>query len=144
MSDDPAARVEASFRLVNHRGPELADRFYAALFARHPQLRSLFPAAMHEQKQKLLSAVMFVVKNVRRPDALRKPLVDLGRRHHLYGAQPEHYPILRDTLIDVIAELAGDGWTPQLTSDWKAALNCVAAVMLEGHRIEEKAAAATP
>lgn len=144
MADDPSTRIEKSFALVAHRGPELVDRFFAALFSKAPQVRALFPRDMYEPKEKLLSGVLFVVKNIRKPDALRGPLVELGRRHAGYGAQPEHYPLVRDTLVEVIAEMAGDAWTEELTSDWKSALNCVAAVMLEGHRIEEKAAVAKP
>lgn len=142
MTDDSPSRIEQSFGRLAPRGPELVDRFFAALFARAPHVRALFPPNITAPKQKFLSALSLVVKNLRRPDALREPLVEMGRRHVGYGAEPAHYPLFRDTLVEVMSELAGDDWTGQLTSDWTSALNCVVAVMLEGHRIEEKAVAA--
>jgi hemoglobin-like flavoprotein len=143
MPDDSTSRIECSFGRLAPRGSELVDRFFAALFAEAPHLRSLFPANISVQKQKFLSAVSMVVKNIRKPDALREPLVEMGRRHVAYGAQPAHYPLVRDTFIEVMRDMSDGEWTDGLTSDWTAALNCVAAVMLEGHRIEEKAAVAT-
>ena len=127
-------RLEKSFNALAHRGEELVDRFYALLFARNPQLRPLFPSALRDQKQKLLSSVILVMKNLRSPEMLRQPLIDMGRRHVAYGAQPEHYPVVRDTLVEVMASMAGPIWNDELTSDWKRALHFVSMVMLEGHQ----------
>ncbi len=125
-------RLESSFKLLAPRGPELVDRFYAHLFSKHPALRPMFPSDMGEQKKKLLASLTLVLENIRNTEELEQPLQDMGLRHVGYGAQPEHYPLVRDTLVSVMAEMAGDAWNDQLTQDWNGALDLVASVMLEG------------
>lgn len=132
MNAASVERLENNFRLITPRGEELVDRFYATLFSRQPAVRGMFPGDMSEQKKKLLSSIALVMKNLRAPDALRQPLMDLGRRHSGYGVKPEHYAVVRDTLIEVLAELSGQSWSSQLTADWTEALNFVAETMQAG------------
>lgn len=133
MESARIVRLEASFAELAPRGPELVDRFYALLFARHPELRPLFPRDIATQKQRLLASLGLVVRNLRSPDVLAEPLRELGARHHGYGAKIDQYPAIRDTLIEVMREINGVNWTAELTADWKAALNIVAVLMIEGH-----------
>ncbi len=125
-------RLESSFNLLAPRGPELVDRFYAHLFSENPGLRPMFPSDMSEQKKKLLGSLVLVIENIRNTEKLAQPLKDMGERHVGYGAAPEHYPVVRDTLVSVMAEMAGEAWNDQLTQDWNGALDFVSSVMLEG------------
>lgn len=135
MEEARIQRLEQSFNLIAPRGPELMDHFYAHLFSKHPEVRSMFPTDMSGQKKKLLASLVLVIQNIRKPDALRQPLLDMGSRHAEYGTQPEHYPVVRDTLIGVMADMTRARWSEQLTEDWTAALNFVAGVMIEGHKL---------
>ena len=126
-------RLEASFNLVAPRAQELADRFYARLFSENPGVRPMFPTNMANQKEKLVAALVLVVKNLRTPEKLGEPLREMGARHVGYGTKPEHYPIVRDTLVGVLAELAGDRWNDTLDKDWRSAIDVVSQIMLEGH-----------
>lgn len=132
MDQETIQRLKSSFSQLRPRGHEFVDRFYAHLFSKNPQLRSMFPKNMAEQKQKLLASLGLVVKNLSTPTRLRDPLMDLGRRHREYGTKLEHYPVMRDTLVSVMGDMAGDTWNQQLESAWKTALDFVASVMLEG------------
>ncbi|MFQ5490834.1 MAG: globin domain-containing protein [Phycisphaerae bacterium] len=125
-------RLERSFNALAPKAPELADRFYALLFSRNPGVRPMFPESMNQQKKKLLASLMLVVQNLRTPEKLTEPLKEMGARHVGYGTEPEHYPIVRDTLVEVMGEMAGDLWNAQLEADWKGALDLVAGIMLEG------------
>ncbi len=125
-------RLESSFKLLAPRGPELVDRFYAHLFCENPGLRPMFPSDMGEQKKKLLASLVLVISNIRDAGKLEQPLHDLGARHVGFGAQAEHYPVVCDTLVSVMAEMAGKVWNDQLTQDWNGALDFVSSVMLEG------------
>lgn len=138
MDEAMIQRLEKSFKLLAPRGPELIDHFYAHLFSKNPTLRKLFPKDMQSQKQKLLASLILVIQNLRKPEALRQPLLDLGRRHVAYQTEPAHYPVVRDTLIGVMKDMAGDAWNDQLTQDWTYAINMVAAVMIEGHQLPAK------
>ncbi len=132
MDQEQIERLESSFNLLAPRAQELADRFYAKLFTEHRELRSMFPREMSQQKQKLVASLVLVVKNFRTAEKLHQPLVEMGQRHVGYGTEPEHYPVVRDTLVAVMGEMAGEAWNEQLDSDWKSAVDFVASVMLEG------------
>jgi hemoglobin-like flavoprotein len=67
-------------------------------------------------------------------DALVPTLRELGARHAGYGARPEHYAVVGDTLIAAMAEVAGDAWRDEYARAWGDALGVVADVMLSGAR----------
>lgn len=134
MDAAQVARIRLSFDAIAPRAHALVDLFYDKLFANYPQVRAMFPADMAKQKQHLLSAVALVVKNADKLDTLRPALMDMGARHVGYGAKEAHYPIVRDTMLGALAEIAGPVWNAQLQQDWAAALNAVASVMIEGAR----------
>lgn len=136
MDNAVIERLEASFNLLAPRGEELVERFYANLFAKNPQVRPMFPSNMAEQKKKLLASIVLVIQNLRKTENLAEPLKQLGGKHFHFKTQPEHYPIVRDTLVGVMADMAGSQWNDQLTSDWSGALDFIASVMLEGHKAE--------
>ncbi|HNO78517.1 MAG TPA: globin domain-containing protein [Phycisphaerae bacterium] len=132
MEQQRIERLESSFNLVAPRAQELVDRFYALLFSRYPQVRPMFPEQMGDQKKKLIASLVLVVQNIRTPDKLLDPLTEMGKRHADYGAIPQHYPLVRDTMLEVLGEIAGDAWTDELYDDWSAALDLVSSVMIEG------------
>lgn len=130
--DSAATRIRASFQLLAPRGQELIDTFYNMLFTTAPGVRTLFPADMSSQKGHLLGAVGLVVKHADNLAPLEGALQEMGRRHVGYGARPEHYPVVRDTMLAALAQTAGTAWNAQLAADWEQALNAVAGVMLRG------------
>jgi hemoglobin-like flavoprotein len=132
MALDPDA-LETSFDLVAPRGDELADVFYARLFAAAPVVKPLFAGIdMHRQKSMLLATLVLLRKSLRDLGAIVPKLRALGRRHVAYGAHAEHYPIVATVLIASMAEVAGDKWRPEYERAWSAALDVIAGTMLEG------------
>jgi len=126
--------LESSFNLLAPRGEELVRRFYDELFKRAPAVKPMFDNTTPvEQQKKLLAALKLVIENVRNPEALAPVLNDMGIRHQGYGALPEHYPVVANTLVDVMKEMAGDVWTDSIESAWKQALNVIAKVMLDAY-----------
>jgi hemoglobin-like flavoprotein len=125
--------LETSFDLVAPRADELADDFYARLFATAPAVRPLFAATdMRRQKAMLLAALVLVRKSLHDLDAIVPKLRDLGARHVAYGAQPAHYPVVGKVLITSMQTIAGDAWQPRYARAWGDALGVVAGAMLEG------------
>jgi hemoglobin-like flavoprotein len=125
--------LETSFGLVAPRGDRLMDVFYARLFAAAPSVKPLFAASdFDRQKTMLLGVLALLPRSLRDPDALIPTLRRLGARHVAYGAEPGHYPVVGRVLIASIAEVAGEAWRPEYERAWAAALDVVAAAMLEG------------
>ena len=123
-------RLQESFRPLLHSQPSLGERFYAKLFAAHPQLRSMFPRDMENQKRKLLDMLNLIVENLHTPQTVRATLKKLGASHVTYGVQPQHYPIVSTTLISAMAELSGAAWTAELNADWCSAFSLVTQIMM--------------
>ncbi len=113
--------LEASFHLLTPRANELADRFYSRLFARHPQLRSLFPAELSQQKRKLISALAMIVQNLRYPEELTAMAEGLAQRHSQYGVKREQYPLVGAVLLESLQDVAGDLWTSEMYDAWAGA-----------------------
>ena len=125
--------LETSFDLIAPRGEELVDIFYRRLFEAAPAVEPLFARTdMRKQKAMLLATLVLLRKSLRDLEATTPKLRQLGARHVGYGARPEHYPVVAEVLLASMAELAGEAWTPEVAAAWAAALNLVAAAMLEG------------
>lgn len=132
MNQSTAQRVRASFHAVSPRLDALVAGFYDRLFARAPQVRAIFPADMSKQKFHLAAALALIGRNMDCLDVLEESLMGLGAQHVKFGASPEHYPLVRDALLDSLAEQVGVAWTEELRRDWTDAINAVSAMMLKG------------
>ncbi|VAW58123.1 Methyl-accepting chemotaxis protein I (serine chemoreceptor protein) [hydrothermal vent metagenome] len=127
--------LESSFNLLAPKAEELGRKFYDELFKRAPQVKPMFEKTTPaEQQKKLLSALKLVVENVRKPETLAPALSAMGERHQVYGALPEHYPVVVSTLIDVMKEVAEEAWTSNIEIAWTQALDVIARIMLNAYK----------
>ncbi|MFD0541409.1 globin domain-containing protein [Actinomadura luteofluorescens] len=113
-------KLKDNFALVATNGLDVAEYFYADLFARDPQLRRMFPASMAKQHEVLIAALSQIVSTVDDPDALVPFLTDLGRRHHGFGVVAEHYAPVGASLLATLAHFSGPEWNADLERDWTA------------------------
>jgi nitric oxide dioxygenase len=135
--------LETSFDLVAPRGEELVDRFYAKLFAAAPAVRPLFAHTdLRRQKAMLLGTLVLLRKSLRDLDAIVPKLRAPGARHVAYGAEPEHYPVVGQALIESMADVGGAAWRTEYSAAWAAAFDVVAGAMLDGAAAHELADAA--
>jgi nitric oxide dioxygenase len=122
--------LETSFDLVAPRGEELIDLFYAKLFAAAPAVRPLFAHTDLRRQKAMLR------KSLRDLDAIVPKLRALGARHVAYGAEPEHYPVVGQVLIESMADVGGSAWRLEYSTAWAAAFDVVAGAMLDGAAAE--------
>src|SRR4051812_693879 len=127
MVDVPALRQ--SFGQVAQHGDEVPFFFSSSLFLRHPPLRQLFPPSMATQRDRLVGALVQVVTDVDRLDALVPFLRELGRDHRKFSVVTEHYPQGGEALLATLGHFLGPAWTPSLAAEWTAAYGLVAEVM---------------
>jgi hemoglobin-like flavoprotein len=125
--------LETSFDSIAPRGKELVDVFYKRLFEIAPAVEPLFAKTdLRKQKSMLLATLVLLRKSLRDLDAIAPKLRELGARHVVYGALPEHYPVVAEVMLASMAEIAGEAWTAEIEAAWAAALGLVATAMLEG------------
>lgn len=128
MSIDPVL-VKRSFAAVEPHGTEVTAYFYRHLFDHHPGVRSLFAEHLDDQQDRLWAALGALVANLESTDTLVGILRDLGGRHAGYGALPEHFPAVGDSLIATLRHYAADVWTPEAEASWTAVYGVVADTM---------------
>ncbi len=130
--------LEESFAALAPQGEALAARFYERLFAEYPEVTPLFEGiSVKGQEKKLLASLVLLVQNLRNPDVLKDYLTALGARHVHYGVVAEHYPVVAENLLAVMAEFAGKLWTPEVEKAWSNTLNTVATIMLDAYEPTE-------
>jgi NAD(P)H-flavin reductase/hemoglobin-like flavoprotein len=127
--DTTVGLIRSSFARIEPHSEELGRRFYAALFARSPQARAMFPVNMQVQRSRLLRALVHVVQMVDRPDDLVPFLQQLGRDHRKFGVLAEHYDAVGAALLEALAALAGPAWTAEVEGAWAGAYGTVAEAM---------------
>lgn len=82
--------------------------FYATLFRKAPELRSMFPQESTDQERKF-AATLVVAVNSMSDWASLKPVVEaLARRHVGYGVSAAHYDLVGAVLIETLEHLGAD------------------------------------
>jgi methyl-accepting chemotaxis protein len=131
LTDHQIALIEESFAAVAPQGERLVQRFYERLFEKHPQVRPLFEGVdAAEQRKKLLASLVLVATNLRRPERLLPALDQLGARHVTYGTEDRYYPAVGGTLLETLAEVAGDVWGPEVEDAWATAYAAISRRMI--------------
>lgn len=138
LNDKQIEILEETFGKLAPQGELLVEKFYGELFTRFPEVKPMFAHLdMKDQQKKLLSSLVLVINNIRKPDVLLPALTEMGKRHEKYGVVEEQYPIVAEVLLGVMAELAGNLWTDEVNQAWTNALNTVAKIMLEAYEYPE-------
>src|SRR5215211_1438741 len=108
--------LQESLGLVAPVANELIASFYDQLFAEYPTVRSLFPAVMDAQREKLLKAIIALVTHYDRPEQL----------------------------MPALSRFAGDAWTPEVERAWTRAYTFAAGAMMQGAEQAKAEDAAVP
>ncbi|MFI2370120.1 globin domain-containing protein [Streptomyces sp. NPDC018833] len=132
-------------RTMAEIGP-VADRvtsyFYALLFVRHPELRSLFPVAMDSQRDRLLKALLTAAEHMDNAAVLTDYLRHLGRGHRKYGTQPAHYPAVGEALVGALTKYATTTWDAETEAAWIRTYTTISQIMIDAAAEDEQHAPA--
>jgi hemoglobin-like flavoprotein len=124
--------VRASFAEVALL-PEVAGAlFYERLFTLDPQLRGLFKHDMRVQGVKLMAMLDVIVSHLDEPDAILPAIREMGERHADYGVKESDYDAVGDSLLWMLEQVLGDGYTPAVRDAWAACYGELARGMTRG------------
>jgi hemoglobin-like flavoprotein len=128
MTPDQVKLVQSSFSRV---APEQAAvMFYDRLFEIAPQVKSMFPADMTEQRKKLMVMLTAVVSGLGNLESILPAASALATRHVSYGAKAAHYPVVGAALLWTLEEGLGEAWTPEVAAAWTAAYGTLSGYMI--------------
>lgn len=120
--------------LAEDDGPEtIARSFYAHLFAEHPEFRSFFPAAMEQQRHRLVRALEYVIDNLEDPNRFLPFLHQLGRDHRKHGIDGRHFLAAENALVSAFRSFVGtEVWTETVEAAWRTTFGVVSNSMAAG------------
>ena len=111
--------------------PGFGARFYARLFAKHPELAPMFsrnsPGAQQKMFAQKLAAIVDAVED---PDRLKTELSAIARSHGNYGVKPEMYAWVGNALLETLEEAVARDWTPDADRAWRKAYAAVSEMIL--------------
>ncbi|MFF3323262.1 globin domain-containing protein [Streptomyces sp. NPDC002889] len=121
---------------------KVTSYFYALLFVRHPELRSMFPVAMDAQRDRLLKALLTAADHMDNAAVLTDYLQHLGRGHRKYGTQPAHYPAVGEALIGALSRYATSTWNEETEAAWVRTYTTISQIMIDAAAENERRAPA--
>ena len=130
MTPDQVKLVQQSFSNVVPIADQAATLFYDRLFEIAPQVKSMFPSDMTEQRKKLITMLAAVIGGLDNLPSILPAASALAKRHVAYGAKAEHYPVVGAALLWTLEKGLGDGWTTEVADAWKAAYGTLSGFMV--------------
>jgi hemoglobin-like flavoprotein len=129
MTPDQVTLVQESFKKVVPIAGKAADLFYERLFTIAPEVRSLFPTDLSEQKKKLMQVLATAVTNLHQVEKVLPAVEELGRRHVAYGVTEKHFEPVGAALLWTLEQGLGPDFSPPVKAAWTETYITVAGVM---------------
>ncbi len=132
MTPDQIHLLRKSFSRIEPKAQLAALAFYRRLFELAPELRALFTTSIEEQSSKLVDMLRLAVNLTDRPATFQMELCQLGARHVIYGVQDEHYDVVVRALMEMLADVLGEQFTPATRAAWQRFFDMTVESMKQG------------
>ncbi len=137
MSPEQVHLIRKSFAELSRHDHVAALIFYRRLFEIDPSLRPLFTTNIEDQSRKLLEMLGVLIAMLERPVGLDMELRAMGARHLGYGVKDAHYATVGQALLDMLGEVLGKQFTPEVRAAWVALYTAVQTLMMKGATEEQ-------
>ena len=135
MTDDEIAIVQESWTFVIPIADAAMKTFYDHLFQLDENVAMLFVGKdMAAQRSHLANALDLAVGLLHQPEALIRPLRELGARHATYGVAEEDFVTVGEALLSTLEQGLSDRWTQSHEKAWAAAWEAISTQVLVGFR----------
>jgi hemoglobin-like flavoprotein len=124
------ALVQSSFNKVVPIAGTAADLFYDRLFEIAPEVRTLFPSDLGDQKKMMMAMLSTAVANLHNLETIRPVVKELGHRHKTYAVTAAHYAPVGAALLWTLEKGLGPDFTPEVKTAWSEAYNALSGVMM--------------
>ena len=126
-----AYALERSWDRVSRYGEQVPLYFYSHLFVSHPELQSMFPLSMSNQRDKFVTALGRIVSHADQIENDASFLRHLGRDHRKYAVVAEHYDAVGASLFATLKHFLRSEWNEELAALWTGAYQVIARIMVE-------------
>ncbi|MFI5890084.1 globin domain-containing protein [Actinoplanes sp. NPDC051513] len=150
LSDRARPIVKATLPVVGQHIEEIANRFYAHMFAAHPEFHDgMFnrgnQAAGSQPKALAGSVAVFASAMLADPPEIPDRLLTrIAHKHASLGIRPDQYQIVGDHLRWAIGDALGDAVTPEVAAAWDEVYWLMAYALIRQERGLYSARGVTP
>ncbi|WP_127116058.1 globin domain-containing protein [Shimia sediminis] len=123
--------IQSSFERAYRDKAKISTLFYENLFAAMPEAREMFHEDMHVQRQMFASILVMIVKLLNQSEAMRGVARKLAHAHARFHVSREQFDCAGEALIDALAEVGGDQFTPDTAQAWRQAMQVLFDCMAE-------------
>ena len=103
------------------KADEIGKEFYADLFNRIPEARTLFRDDLTDQGMRFMSAIHVIVDHLDDLPAMQEEVDKLASGHAVMNIKPDWYRQMQEALIDTFAYALGADFTNEAELAWRSA-----------------------
>ena len=127
--------IKQTAPLVKENKDEITQTMYEILFEKYPQTKILFKDASEEQPKKLSNAIYAYAANIDNLENLTKGIETMVSAHVKTNIKPEHYPMVKDALLNAFLKVLGDACTKEVQEAWSSAYDFLADVLIQKEKL---------
>ncbi len=120
--------VKACIDEINPNINVISPLFYKALFHLDARLENLFSGNAVFLNRKFIN-MLGTLKNVKHLEAISDSLHKMGERHAGYGAELQHFPLVKTALLAALRQHLAECYTDELDAAWQDVFDDVARIM---------------
>lgn len=135
LSESTIATVKATIPALQEHGVAITTRMYEIMFENHPDYKTtLFKDSPDEQPNILATAVAAYAMNIDNLGALEGAVNKMVAAHVRTNVQPEHYPVVGESILQAMKDVLGDAATPEILEAWGEAYFFLADILIEAEK----------
>jgi len=135
MNENTKEIIKLTAPLVKEKRDEVTETMYKILFEKYPQTKVLFKDATDDQPKKLANAIYAYAANIDNLENLTKGIETMVNAHVKTNIMPEHYPMVKDALLNSFSEVLGDACTTEVQNAWSEAYDFLAEVLISKEKL---------
>ncbi|SLN13697.1 Bacterial hemoglobin [Falsiruegeria litorea R37] len=130
MDSSDIALVQASFARIFARKAELTDHFYKHLFARIPEVESLFQGDFIKQKEMFTTMLASTVRSLSNYESFEQLAKILASNHARFHLSEAHMQNAAQSLVAALHEVMEGKLTPEEEAAWTRAIIKLTSMMV--------------
>ncbi len=125
------ALLHEGYALILQQKEAFSNVYYARLFQLYPPLETFFVHSSERERQgSLLGTLLSIVALTDKDRQFAMAVRVFGVRHERLGVQPEHYPMVKQVLLETLQHFLGNKWTAQAAAAWEKGFELASSYMI--------------
>ncbi len=132
LTVDEKQWIKSSYNLLIDKEVDLGKQFFLTLFEMAPLVKPMFKRDIDIVQVHFNEIIATAVHKIDKFDEIKPALFELGKKHADFGAQKEHFKVVKAALILTLeSELRGYS-NEQVRLAWENYYDNISQVMIEG------------